>query len=36
MSYGKKDEDVDQAIAKVDRVSVFQEGAEEVSRMRDQ
>ena len=26
MSYGKKDEDVDQAIVKVDRTSVFQEG----------
>ena len=26
MSYGKKDEDADQAIVKVDRTSVFQEG----------
>ena len=26
MSYGKKDEDVDQAIVKVDRTAVFQEG----------
>jgi coatomer protein complex subunit gamma len=28
MSYGKKDEDADQAILKVDRTSVFQEGEE--------
>ena len=27
MSYGKKDEDADQAIVKVDRTSVFQEGS---------
>lgn len=27
MSYGKKDEDADQAIVKVDRTAVFQEGA---------
>lgn len=26
MSYGKKDEDADQAIVKVDRTAVFQEG----------
>lgn len=26
MSYGKKDEDVEAAIVKVDRTSVFQEG----------
>lgn len=26
MSYGKKDEDADQAIVKVDRTSVYQEG----------
>lgn len=26
MSYGKKNEDADQAIVKVDRTSVFQEG----------
>ncbi len=26
MSYGKKDEDADQAIIKVDRTAVFQEG----------
>jgi coatomer protein complex subunit gamma len=26
MSYGKKDEDADQAVFKVDRTSVFQEG----------
>ena len=26
MSYGKKDEDADQAILKIDRTSVFQEG----------
>ena len=28
MSYGKKDEDADQAIVKVDRTAVFQEGSE--------
>lgn len=27
MSYGKRDEDADQAIVKVDRTAVFQEGA---------
>jgi hypothetical protein len=26
MSYGKKDEDADQALLKVDRTSVYQEG----------
>lgn len=26
MNYGKKDEDADQAIVKVDRTAVFQEG----------
>lgn len=26
MSYGKRDEDADQAIMKVDRTSVYQEG----------
>ena len=26
MSYGKKDEDADQAVVKVDRTAVFQEG----------
>jgi len=26
MSYGKRDEDADQAIVKVDRTSVYQEG----------
>ena len=29
MNYGKKDEDADQAIVKVDRTSVFQEGKSE-------
>jgi coatomer subunit gamma len=28
MSYSKKDEDADQAIMRVDRTSVFQEGKE--------
>lgn len=27
MSYGKKDEDAEQAVFKVDRTSVFQEGS---------
>jgi hypothetical protein len=31
MSYGKKDEDGDTAIMKVDRTSVFQEGAQIIS-----
>ena len=30
MSYGKKDEDADQAIVKVDRTAVFQEGPSEL------
>lgn len=28
MSYGKKDEDADQGIVKVDRTAVFQEGTD--------
>lgn len=33
MSYGKKDEDADQAIVKVDRVAVFQEGEAQVRQL---
>lgn len=35
MSYGKKDEDADQAIVKVDRTSVFQEGESDKGMGRD-
>jgi coatomer protein complex subunit gamma len=31
MSYSKKDEDGDQALMKVDRTSVFQEGEDELN-----
>lgn len=31
MNYSKKDEDADQAIVKVDRTAVFQEGADPFS-----
>lgn len=31
MSYSKKDEDADQAIVKVDRTAVFQEGTDHIS-----
>ena len=30
MSYSKKDEDADQAIVKVDRTAVFQEGTDHI------
>lgn len=33
MSYSKKDEDGDQAIVKVDRTAVFQEGNSESSKL---
>ena len=34
MSYGKRDEDAEQAIVKVDRTFVFQEGMERIISIR--
>lgn len=34
MSYGKRDEDAEQAIVKVDRTSVFQEGMQRIISIR--